>query len=64
MSFRRAPDAKEMQLIRDLRPLFAARFPGSSRAWIHALTDRAAALPSGDGLLWATDTGTFEASRL
>ena len=45
-------------LVRELEPLFAARFPGSSRQWIRALTEPNVALPAADGLLWSDRTGT------
>jgi transcriptional regulator with XRE-family HTH domain len=51
------------QLVADLRPLFAARFPGSSTVWLAALrADRS--LPPGDGLLWSTSSFRLQASRL
>jgi transcriptional regulator with XRE-family HTH domain len=37
--------------------LFRARFPGSSAEWMRALTDPAAPLPIGDGLLWSSSRG-------
>ena len=52
-------------LITELRPLFVARFGASSGAWLKALTDPAAPLPEGDGLLWSDRAGTaLKASRL
>ncbi len=52
-------------LVRELGPLFAARFPGSSRHWIRALTQPDIALPAGDGLLWSDRTGAIlQGSRL
>jgi transcriptional regulator with XRE-family HTH domain len=37
--------------------VFASRFPGSSAAWLRALTDPAALLPDEDGLLWSSARG-------
>jgi transcriptional regulator with XRE-family HTH domain len=55
---------RNVRLLGELRPLFAARFPGSSRAWLRALTDPDTDLPLEDGLIWSTSTGAFQASRL
>ena len=56
---------RNRQLLTELGPMFAARFPGNARAWLRALTDPAAPLPDGDGLLWSDRTGTtLKASRL
>ena len=43
--------------IASLPSLFASRFPGSSVAWLKALTDPSAPLPDGDGLLWSSTRG-------
>ncbi len=45
-------------LVGELAPLFAARFPGSGRAWLQALDDPAARLPSRPALLWTDARGT------
>jgi transcriptional regulator with XRE-family HTH domain len=52
------------QLIGDLRALFAARFPGSSRTWLAALGQREQAMPPDDGFLWSTATYRLQPSRL
>jgi hypothetical protein len=52
------------RLIADLRPLFAARFSGSSTQWLVALRRSNAGLPETDGLLWSTSTAGLQASRL
>jgi transcriptional regulator with XRE-family HTH domain len=52
-------------LLVDVRPLFAARFTGVPSSWLRALTDPAARLPDGDGLLWSDRSGaSLKASRL
>ncbi len=52
-------------LLDELRPLFAARFGGSSVGWLRALTDPDVAPPAGDGLLWSDRAGGhLRASRL
>lgn len=40
-----------------LPALFSSRFPGSSAAWLRALTDSTAPLPDGDGFLWSSVSG-------
>jgi hypothetical protein len=56
---------RNRQLMIEIEPLFAARFPGNSRNWIRALTDPRQSMPNGDGLLWSDRTGTtLRASRL
>ena len=42
---------RNRQLVTELGPIFAARFPGNAGAWLRALTDPAERLPDGDGLL-------------
>ncbi|HJP88027.1 MAG TPA: helix-turn-helix transcriptional regulator [Candidatus Limnocylindrales bacterium] len=51
-------------LVAELRPLFAARFKGSSIAWLRALADPKGRPPERDGLLWSTATYRLIASRL
>ncbi len=52
-------------LVGELRPLFAARFPGSSVAWLAALGDPERPVPEADGLLWSDSSGTaLRASRV
>lgn len=56
---------RNRRLVGELRPLFAARFSGSSRAWLEALADPASPMPAADGLIWSTAVGTgLTASRL
>jgi transcriptional regulator with XRE-family HTH domain len=56
---------RNRQLVTELGPIFAARFPGNARAWLRALTDPSERLPDGDGLLWSDRVGTMlKASRL
>jgi transcriptional regulator with XRE-family HTH domain len=56
---------RNRQLVTELGPIFAARFPGNAGAWLRALTDPAERLPDGDGLLWSNRTGSaLKASRL
>ena len=52
------------RLFRDLRPLFAARFPGSSTEWLRALREEHARLPAADGLVWSTARLELQPSRL
>ncbi len=51
-------------LVAELRPLFAARFDGSSVAWLRALRSPTAPMPTGHGLLWGDRTSDLSASRL
>ena len=51
-------------LVAELRPLFAARFSGSSVAWLRSLADSKAGLPDADGLLWSTARHRLRVSRL
>jgi len=44
-------------LVRELRHLFAARYPAPSEAWLRALRDRAAPLPRGGGFAWTDVSG-------
>lgn len=55
---------RNRHLVDELRPLFAARFPGSALAWLGALTDPSGAMPAADGLLWSDARGALTASRL
>lgn len=56
---------RNRQLVTELGPMFAARFPGNARAWLKALTEPVERLPGGDGLLWSDRAGTaLKASRL
>ena len=52
-------------LVRDLRQLFAARYPASSQAWLKALTDPATPMPSTAGFAWTSVDGSrLVAARL
>jgi transcriptional regulator with XRE-family HTH domain len=44
-------------LIGELRAVFAARYPASSAAWLRALENRAAAMPTADGFVWTDVKG-------
>ncbi len=44
-------------LVRDLAPLFVARYPAPSNAWLAALTDAARPMPDGDGFVWTDVKG-------
>jgi transcriptional regulator with XRE-family HTH domain len=44
---------RNRSLVAELRPLFAARFDGSSVGWIRALGSPAAAMPDGHGFVWS-----------
>jgi hypothetical protein len=48
---------RNRQTIGAFPAVFAGRFPGSSAAWLRALTDPAAPLPGDDGLLWSSARG-------
>jgi transcriptional regulator with XRE-family HTH domain len=56
--------ARNRRLVAELRPLFVARFPGSSSAWLHALRDPAAPMPGEDALLWSDRGGRVSGSHL
>ncbi len=45
-------------LVAELQALFAAKFPGPSRAWLRALVEPSAAMPRETGLLWADVAAT------
>jgi transcriptional regulator with XRE-family HTH domain len=44
-------------LVRELRALFAARFGGSSKAWLAALRTPDRSMPDADGLVWTSSNG-------
>jgi transcriptional regulator with XRE-family HTH domain len=48
---------RNLGLIRDLAPLFAARYPASSGSWIRALIDPRSPMPDGPGFAWTSVTG-------
>lgn len=45
-------------LVRELKDLFATRFPASSAEWLNALLDASVAMPRADGFLWSSVDGT------
>jgi hypothetical protein len=56
---------RNRELVDEHRHFFRGRFPGSSRAWVAALTDPAAPMPAEPALLWVDVGGTrIFASRL
>jgi hypothetical protein len=48
---------RNLGLIRDLEPLFAARYPAPAAAWIRALVDPTSPMPDGPGFAWTSVTG-------
>jgi hypothetical protein len=44
-------------LVRELAPLFAARYPASSTAWLAALEDPARPMPGAAGFAWTSVSG-------
>jgi transcriptional regulator with XRE-family HTH domain len=56
---------RNRRLIRELAPLFAARYPASSAAWLRALADLEAPLPAAGALAWTDVAGArLMAARL
>jgi transcriptional regulator with XRE-family HTH domain len=52
-------------LVRDLAPLFAARYPAPSAGWLRALADPAAPMPHAPGFAWSSVAGDrLAAARL
>lgn len=52
-------------LVRELRDLFAARYPASSTTWLRALTESTTPMPSAGGFAWTSVDGTrLVAARL
>ena len=49
---------RNRRLIGELAALFAARYPASSHAWLRALQDSAAPMPSSAGFAWTDVAGT------
>ena len=49
---------RNRRLVGSLAALFAARYPASSQAWLRALRDPAAPMPSSAGLAWTDVAGT------
>ena len=48
---------RNLGLIGDVAPLFAARYPASSASWIRALVDPTSPMPAGAGFAWSSVTG-------
>jgi transcriptional regulator with XRE-family HTH domain len=44
-------------LVRELRRLFAARYPAPSKDWLRALTDADTAMPNAGGFAWTSVSG-------
>jgi transcriptional regulator with XRE-family HTH domain len=56
---------RNRQVVSDLRTLFAARYPGSSSAWLRALRDPTAPMPAEAGFAWTSVRGDrLAAARL
>jgi transcriptional regulator with XRE-family HTH domain len=49
---------RNRRLVASLAALFAARYPASSHAWLRAMQDPAAPMPSSGGLAWTDVAGT------
>ena len=49
---------RNRELVREFQDLFESKFAGSSIAWLAALEDPAAAMPTSAGLLWTDVKGT------
>jgi transcriptional regulator with XRE-family HTH domain len=49
---------RNRELVNEHRNFFRSRFPGSGRAWLAALTDQAAPMPSDPSVLWVDVGGT------
>lgn len=56
---------RNRSLVVELGSMFAARFPGSSSAWLRALTDDdvGAPMPALDAYVWSTSEGRLRATR-
>jgi transcriptional regulator with XRE-family HTH domain len=48
---------RNRELVRQLAPLFRARYPAPSRAWLVALLDPEAPMPAESGVLWSSVSG-------
>lgn len=48
---------RNRQVVSDLHPLFAARYPGPSSAWLRALRDPTAPMPGATGFAWTSVQG-------
>jgi hypothetical protein len=49
---------RNQQLVREFASLFRSHYPGSSRAWLAALSNPSAGMPSEPGFLWTDVRGT------
>jgi transcriptional regulator with XRE-family HTH domain len=49
---------RNRQLVSEFQSLFAARFPGSSAAWLRALTEPEAPMPAQPAFIWTDVPGT------
>ena len=49
---------RNRELVHAHRTIFAARFPGSSAAWLSALTERARPMPARPAILWVSVDGS------
>jgi transcriptional regulator with XRE-family HTH domain len=54
---------RNRELVAELAPLVDARFPGSSSAWLAALTTVDVPMPQEDGLVWARVDGSGLSAR-
>jgi hypothetical protein len=50
--------ARNRDLVRELGPLFAARYPASSAEWLRALTSPISPMPSQSGFAWTDVAGS------
>ncbi len=56
---------RNRDLVRDLAPLFAARYPASSAGWLRALADPRSPMPDASGFAWSSVAGDrLAAARL
>jgi hypothetical protein len=49
---------RNRKLVSDFADLFAARFAGSSSAWLAAIRDTARPMPRADGIVWSSVDGS------
>lgn len=57
--------SRNRQLVRELAPLIAARYPGSSAGWLASLADPARPMPAAGGFAWTSVAGNrMVAARL
>jgi transcriptional regulator with XRE-family HTH domain len=50
--------ARNRGLVRELAPLFAARYPASSVEWLRAFANETTPMPTGSGFAWTDVAGT------